>query len=278
MKSQQKTVLKKLFKLAEDDFIGHTFPTFPKISKRQKTQPKHFDYDDWETLMKTVNELSSGAGRSTLSFEQYKNLEVKQNRQNQRNWVDLFDALWVSYYWFLRSQDIHRLRIEWFKENAKEQEFTLINPEPKSDRTVVETYNIKPDGYIFFKRLLERRGKKGWLIMPFTKRESEGGQENKVRDDLNFLLKKAVEKCLPHLDAKEYSFTNVRHTSFRHHLEDDMTLGQYPKINAFAENGLTSAKMLQETYINYISRTRTLRDSKKKMKSSNYSLIKKVEL
>ena len=70
--------------------------------------------------------------------------------------------------------------------------------------------------------------------------------------------------------------TTIRHTSFRHHLEDDMTLGTYPKIIAFAKNGLTSPKMLQERYINYISRERTLRDSKKNMRSSDYSLVQKV--
>ena len=60
--------------------------------------------------------------------------------------------------------------------------------------------------YDFLKRLLNRRQPhKGWLIMPNTKRESEGGQENKVRDDLNFLLKspgriscKYFVKCCMH--------------------------------------------------------------------------------
>ena len=71
--------------------------------------------------------------------------------------------------------------------------------------------------------------------------------------------------------------TTVRHTSFRHHLEDDPTLGQYPKIVMFAKNGLTSPDMLQKTYIDYISREKTLKESRKKMRSSSYSLVKKVE-
>ena len=112
--------------------------------------------------------------------------------------------------------------------------------------------------------------------MPFVKRQSEGGQENQVTRNLNFLLKEVVKDCLPEFNPKNAIFTNVRHTTFRHHLEDDPTLGQYPKINDFARNGLTTAPMLQKTYINYISREQSLRDSKKKMRRSDYTLTKRV--
>ena len=101
-------------------------------------------------------------------------------------------------------------------------------------------------------------------------------KENQVTRNLNFILKIAVKECLPNWNLDDVTMTTIRHTSFRHHLEDDMTLGTYPKIIAFAKNGLTSPKMLQERYINYISRERTLRDSKKNMRSSDYSLVKRV--
>ena len=39
----------------------------------------------------------------------------------------------------------------------------------------------------------ERRPKKGYLISPLMLRPDEGGAENKVRNLLNHLLKKAVE-------------------------------------------------------------------------------------
>jgi len=277
MKSQQKTIIKALFNLAESDFVGHQFPSFPKITKPQKEQAVHFEFDDWQTLMKTINELSRGAARSSISFEEYKNLEVKKaNRMHQRNWVDLFDALWVNYYWFLRSQDCPRLKIEWFTENAKNKEFIFRNLEPKSGRKIENTKNLNDDAYSFFKRLLKRRPTKGWLIMPFEKRKEEGGQDNIVTRNLNFLLKKAVEECLPEFDTKDAIFTNVRHTTFRHHLEDEPKFGQYPDINWFASNGLTSPQMLQDTYLKYISKETSLNESKKKMRHSDYSLIKRV--
>ena len=131
--------------------------------------------------MKTINELSNGAARSPLSFEEYSNLDSNPfNRKNQRNWVDLYDAIWVNYFWFLRSQDTQRLKIDWFTEDIKNKEFVCRNQEPKSDRRIEDTRNLKSDAYGFFKRLLNRREKNGWLIMPFTKRQNEGGQENQV--------------------------------------------------------------------------------------------------
>ncbi len=277
MKAQQKTFLKALFNLAESDFVGHQFPSFPRITKNQGKQVVHFEFDDWQTLMKTINELSRGAARSSISFEEYEGLEYsKKNRKTQRNWVDLYDALWVNYYWFLRSQDTQRLKIEWFTENKEKKEFICRNNEPKSDRKIENTRNLNDDAYSFFKRLLTRRPSKGWLIMPFELRESEGGSLNKVRRDLNFLLQAAVQECLPEFDIKDAIFTNVRHTTFRHHLEDEPKFGQYPDINWFAKNGLTSAPMLQKTYIDYIQKEISLEESKKKMRHSDYSLTKRV--
>ena len=279
MKAQQKTLINSLFKLSEVDFVGHSFPSFPTISKQSAKQPVHFQFDEWEQIMGYLHQKTKGKVREEMTYEDYQNLEFnKFNRLNQRNLVDLFDALWVTYYWFLRSQDLPKLKIEWFKEDPIHREFVLRIPDPKSDRREIETRNIKDGAYDFFKRLLKRRASSGWLIMPFVKRESEGGQESQVRDTLNFVAKKICAECLPEFPKSEVKITNVRHTAFRHHLEDDMTLGQYPRINDFARNGCTSPEMLQTTYINYISRETSLRESKNKMRPSNFSLVKKAVL
>ena len=94
--------------------------------------------------------------------------------------------------------------------------------------------------------------------------------------DLNFLLKKAVEIALPKFPVKYADLTTIRHTSLRHHLEDDPSLGDRTKIVDFAKNAGTSPEMLQSTYLDYISREATLRESKSKMRSSSYSLVKRV--
>lgn len=277
MKAQQKTLINKLFKLSEPDFVGHSFPSFPTISQQPTKQPVHFQFEQWELFMGYLAQKTEGKARKEMTFDEYKNLEFnKFNRINQRNLVDLFDALWVTYFWFLRSQDLQKLRIEWFREDPKNREFVLRIEDPKSDRRVIETRNIKDGAYDFFKRLLKRRPSSGWLIMPLVKRESEGGAENKVSRDLNKISKVICGECLPDFPKSEVKITNVRHTTFRHHLEDDMTFGQYPKIVDFATNGCTSPEMLQKTYINYISRETSLRESKNKMRPSNFSLITRV--
>ena len=76
MKAQQKTVLKALFQIAENDFVGHTFPSFPPITKPQEKQVTHFEKDEWQLVMETINELSFGADEITVmrrdNFEQIK--------------------------------------------------------------------------------------------------------------------------------------------------------------------------------------------------------------
>ena len=119
-----KTLIKKLWDIAQlenpEMLHGYQFPAFPKIKNKQKKQVKHFEFNEWEKLMSCINELSGGAARNYMSVEEYSNLEwFKHRKSNIRNWVDLFDALWVQYYWFLRSQDGQRLKIEWFKEDQK---------------------------------------------------------------------------------------------------------------------------------------------------------------
>lgn len=278
MQSQQKTLIKKLLILAETDFVGHQFPSFPVITKPQKQQVTHFDRNEWEALMGCINKLSGGIAREHISYEQYQNLEFsKFNRKNQRNWVDLFDAIWVEYYWFLRSQDMDKLKIEWFREESEHYEYTLTNQDPKSGRTIVETRNINPEGYKFFQRLLNRRNGKGFLICPNIPRKSEGGGETKTIRTLNMLLKSAVEIAIPQFPVKYADLTTIRHTTLRHHLEDDPSLGDRTRIVDFAKNALTSPEMLQKTYLDYISRESSLRDSKSKMRSSEYSFIKRVQ-
>ena len=276
-----KTLINKLWNEAQlqnsELYVGHNFPSFPKIKSNKGKQVIHFRSNDWQLLITCINQLSGGVARQNLSIEEYENLEFKTStRDNQRNWVDLFDALWVNYFFFLRSQDLHRLKIEWFRKDLKHREFVLMHPTPKSDRKIKETRNMRDDAFDFMLRLMNRRSDKGWLLFPSYKRQCEGGAENKVMRNMNFLLQIAVEKCLPDFNLKDANVKAIRHTSFRHHFEDDPTLGDPDKIRMFAENALTTTEMLQSTYLDYINRDATLRDSKKKMRKSNYSLIKRV--
>ena len=55
MKAQQKTLINKLLILAEKDFVGHQFPSFPSITKQTK-QVTHFTSEQWTLLLQTVFE------------------------------------------------------------------------------------------------------------------------------------------------------------------------------------------------------------------------------
>ena len=53
IKGQQKTLINKLFAIAENDFTGHRFPSFPPINKDTK-QVQHFTIEQWKLLLRTV--------------------------------------------------------------------------------------------------------------------------------------------------------------------------------------------------------------------------------
>ena len=98
------------------------------------------------------------------------------------------------------------------------------------------------------------------MIFPEMPRPEEGGAENKVRNTLNFLLKKAVAKCLPDFDLGLKPWTTIRHTAFRLMLEDDPSLWVGHKLRDFAINGHTSPDQLQTTYITPIQSEKTAKE------------------
>lgn len=286
-KAMMKTFINKLWEIAEDDFEGHSFPSFPPIgrssSKDKKSQAKekpHYQQDEWDTLMRTIVELSGGAAQRDLSKEEYQHLPTNFFRKkNQKLWVDLFDALWVQYFWFLRAEDHPRLCVEWFTYNKSDddEEVNLNLKETKGYRPLEVTTHYRSDAVEFWQRLSKRRGKKGWLICPDYPDLVRGvGQpEKKILNDLNYLLKEATKECLPDFDPEKAILTNVRHTSFRHHLENDESLGaNYLKLKQFADNGMTSPEMLKERYLNFISKKITAKETRKKQPRSQWSLYK----
>ncbi len=225
-----KTLINKLWNKAQlknsELYVGHNFPSFPKIKSNNGKQVIHFRSNDCELLVNFINQLSGGVARKNLLIKEYENLEFKKTtRDNQRNWVDLFDALWVNYFFFLRSQDLHRLKIEWFRKNLELREFVLIHPTSKSDRKIKETRNIRDDAFNSMVRLMNRRSDQGWLLFLTYKRQCEGVAENKFIRNMNFLLQIAVEKCLLEFSLKDANVKAIRYTSLKHHFEDDPTLG-----------------------------------------------------
>jgi len=95
------------------------------------------------------------------------------------------------------------------------------------------------------------RRPKGLLVFPHIKR-SESDISGTLKKNLNDLLRYVLAKCDPPIPSKGVTMTNIRHTAFRLTLEEVPELGRPPGIYAFAQNGMTSAEMLQRTYLRFI--------------------------
>ena len=159
MKEQQKTFIRNLMKEARIDFPHLQIPEFPSIS-RQTKQVSHLNIHQWELLLRTIKELCDFAVNKELTYKQYKSLEWNQfNRQNQRNWVDLYDALLVEWFFYLRSEDMPRLKSEWFQDNG-DGIYECLLEETKGNRDIHITRSFRPDADRFMKRMKMRRQKK----------------------------------------------------------------------------------------------------------------------
>mgnify|MGYP001496748370 CR=1 FL=1 len=69
--------------------------------------------------MRTVKEQCYFVVNKEMNFKQYQSLSCTYKRKNQLNWVDLYDALLLEYFFFHRSEDMYRLKSEWFQDNWK---------------------------------------------------------------------------------------------------------------------------------------------------------------
>jgi len=92
-KRQYKTLIGHLFKAARTDFPSLQCPDFPSITKQVKAA-KHLLQQEWDQLLEEIVALSKGAAHTNLTPKEYTELEwSSRQKQNQRNWVDLYDAL-----------------------------------------------------------------------------------------------------------------------------------------------------------------------------------------
>jgi hypothetical protein len=271
-KAQQKTLIRQLLKEARSDFPHLTIPDFPAIS-RQVKQVQHLKRSDWDRLMGKIVELSGGAARSDLSVQQYKALEWKRaNRVNTRNWVDLYDTLNLMWFFYLRAEDVPRLRAEWFQDDG-EQIICLLE-ETKGNRPRQRTTHYRSDAVANWRRMNKRRPK-GFLVFPHINR-SESDVSGTLNKNLNDLLRYVLEQCDPPIPSQGVTITTIRHTAFRLTLEEVPELGRPPAIYAFAQNGMTSVEMLQRTYLRFIDEEATAKMARAQIRPGEWSMVKRV--
>lgn len=267
-KAAQKTLIRKLLKEARADFPNLNIPEFPEITN-QSQQVIHLTRPEWDRLLHHIIKLSNGKAQEALSQAEYESLHFsKSSRNNQRNWVDLYDTLSLMWFFFLRAEDLPRLRSEWFHE--RDNEVFLKLEVTKGDRHKAATNCYREDGLDSWRRIKKRKPR-GFLIFPGIKR-TDGETPSTFTKTLNELFRQALETCTPPISSMGMTMTNVRHTAFRLMLEEDPTLGVPPSIYSFAENGMTSAKMLYDTYLKYIEAEKTAKTTRAKVERASWSL------
>ena len=273
-KEQQKTLIRKLLKEARKEFPHLVIPEFPTITHQKTEEVRHLKQEEWERLLKKVIELSGGTARKELTPTQYQALQFsKANRKNQRNWVDTYDCLNLLWFFYLRAEDIPRLKAEWFHSDS-EDVITCFLEVTKGDRDKHRTTHYRVDAPGNWRRINKRKSK-GYLAFPHLQREEENPAESSVLDNLNFLMRTAMDECKPPIQSKGMTATNIRHTAFRLTLEEIPGLATPgAPLNSFAENGRTSAEMLCSTYLKYIEADKTAKEARAVSKPGAYSLSK----
>ena len=270
IKEQQKSMIRALMKESRIDFPHLQIPEFPPIS-RQTKQVIHLNRDQMELLIRTIQKRCDFVVNKEINYKQYQELQwSKSKRMNQRNWVDLYDALLLEWFFFLRSEDMYRLKSEWFQDDGTGQYDCLLD-ETKGNRPIHKTRSYRIEADRFMKRMKLRRPKKGYLIFPEIPRPDEGGAENKVRNTLNYLLRQVVAECLPDFDLGQKCWTTIRHTSIRLMLQDDPSLWQGNKLRDFADNCHTSADQIQTTYLTPIQAELTAKQTRENIRSKGWS-------
>ena len=263
MKGQQKTFIRKLLAEAEKDFVGHKFPYFPPINKERK-QVQHLTIEQWKLLLRTVFELGNGKEGKARTPKQYESLVYNpNNRQCERNWVDLYHALQLEWFFYLRAEDMCRIKSEWFTRKDAGS-WTCFLETTKKDRQLHQTTHYRRDADSYLKRIIGCKPS-GYMIFPHINRPAGNEADSGVLLNLNFLLKKAIQKCMPDFPESSRKWTTIRHTSFRLTLEEMPELGVPPDINAFADNGHTSPQQLRDTYLRYIDADKTSSRARRKI-------------
>tara|TARA_E500000331_G_scaffold236361_1_gene226641 strand:+ start:92 stop:1450 length:1359 start_codon:yes stop_codon:yes gene_type:complete len=271
-KKQQKTLIRTLLKEARsNDFPKLSIPDFPEI-KHQKKEATYLTGDEWKLLMEKVVELSKSVCGKELSNKEYQLLEwTKRDRRNQRNWVDLYDALAIMWSFHLRAEDLPRLKSEWFTEVGGVINLRL--EETKGNRKITNTSHIRDNIVGTFLRIRKRKPK-GYLILPHLPRQEGNEADSHVKETLNDLLKYAVDLCRPKVSSRGITFTSIRHTAFHQVLKEFPDLRQRGQIDLLADYGRTSVKMLQEVYLDRIEREETLRNLRGKFDPQSWYLHK----
>ena len=279
-KKQQKTLLNKLLKEARiRDFPQLPDLVYPRITSKGKDSVEWLRREEWDELVKLVIELSGGIANKIISKEEYQQLEwTDRDRKNQRNYVDFYDALMTQYYFYVRAEDIPRLRMERFREEGKgeDERGILYMRELKGNRAKDNSYAFREGELNHIRRMKSRKPDDGWSWFPQYQRTIKNPKKATLKC-VNHLLQESL-KTLGIEKREAMTWTNLRHTAFVLMIEDNPDLRETSELIDFAKNGFTSLDQFQKTYLDKMDIQRRASESRKKVKAGKYDLIKRIEI
>ena len=276
-KKDLKTLINHLLKEArKEDHKSLVLPQFPEIS-HQKHERDHFTREEWDRLLTKVIDLSGGAAQQDLTPKQYAELHSGFRRiDSQRNWVDLYDALCLMWFFHLRIQDLPRLKAEWFRAGEKKDQVLCRLLETKGNRDIQQTENARADGFKFWKRLSKRKPE-GYLVFPDKERPDGDPVRSSVLPDIRHLFKHLKEVVDPPITRRGVSPSQVRHTTFRLIVEENFEYYQSPRGLAFlAKCGNTSTEEIRTKYLEPVRFSRDADEGRQLLKPATWSNVKRV--
>mgnify|MGYP001160803060 CR=1 FL=1 len=278
------TLINKLFTNAREsrDFPHLPNPLYPRIRSVSKKEAVYLVRDEWESLLKSIIELSGGKANQLLSLDELREIPWSdRDRRNPRNFIELYDAVLMMWFYYLRAEDMPRIRTEWF---TIKPTISNMADKPNLDRTALLKMEVakggrklktsepyRPEATKAVERMLLRRQSDGYLLFPNYRRPYQNPSGSQVGDTLNTLLQFAAKQA--GID-KKLVWTSLRHTAFMETLRELPELNEESKLIRFADNGYTSAKMLREDYLNKLESNTTAEFARAKLPEGSYTLFR----
>ena len=263
-KKQIKTLLNKLIKTAriEDPNKFGNLPNliYPEIKSYGKEEVEYFTRREFQQIQKAVLELSDFNALGRINVDDYWKLEWsnRDRLKGTRNWMDLHAAIGLIFYYYLRAEDLPRIKSEWIHNNGNNKNLRhLIYLETLKGNRIKKHYSYPylSDSNTFI-TILKRTKPTGYLVFPMYERDPDNPVDSQVNETLNYMLQHVVKLC-GIKKRQKMTMTNIRHTAFYLTIQENPELfNTESKLKTFAENGHTSADMLRETYINKIDTER----------------------
>ena len=280
-KKQIKTLLNKLIKVAirSGQHPNLRQLEYPVIHSGEKKEQVYLTLRMWENLKLQVDKFSGGNAIKSQTAKEYENTEwTPKNRKNQRNFIDLYDALLMMWFFYLRAEDMPRLKVKWFsiQKDSEGNECANLNlEEAKGFRDLKESFAFRPEAVDVVKRMLKRRKNNEYVVFDFYKRPKMNESASQVGETLNVLLKYACEHCYYKKNFEKIKgdlrWTSIRHTALMETCREFDDLRNPTQLSTFAKNCFTGEETLRKHYLSKIDRESLALKGRKTLKKGRYT-------